>query len=137
MRAIGTAVMNLGQRCILNQTLFSYRLQIPDSKVVQTREAKGRLVSVLWPSTGVDFTAHVRGPCVLPRESSVTVFLLRHCSSINLNTLDFGAGAYLGTTFEGDQSYKRFLSCIPCTTKRGTESPSPGDGSSHNAGAQI
>lgn len=47
LSAIGMVVMNLGQRCILNQKLFSYSLQIPDSKVVQTREAKVRLVSIL------------------------------------------------------------------------------------------
>lgn len=37
------------------------------------------------------------------------IFLLHHCSLLNLNTLDFGAEAYLGTTFKGDQSYNVFF----------------------------
>lgn len=41
--------------------------------------------------------------------SSVVIFHLRHCSLLNLNTLDFGAGAYLGTAFKDGQSYNAFF----------------------------
>lgn len=39
----------------------------------------------------------------------MAIFRLRHCSLLNLNTLDFGAGACLGTTFKDDQSYNAFF----------------------------
>lgn len=53
--------------------------------------------------------AHVRGPCLLLCGSSVTILLLEHCSLLNVNTLDFGAGAYLGTILKGDHSYASFV----------------------------
>lgn len=56
--------------------------------------------------------AHVCGPCLLLYGSSVTIFLLDHCSLLIVNTLDFGAGAYLGTILKGDQSYAFFYAFL-------------------------
>lgn len=57
----GMVVMNLGPRCFLTQKLFSCRLKIADLKVVQMREAKVLLVSVVLNRCGLRYmcVAHV------------------------------------------------------------------------------
>lgn len=72
---------------------------MPDSKLVRIRKAKVHLVSVLYSQIGMDFTVHMHGLCHLLYESLVIILVLYCFSLVNLSAWDFGASAYLGTTF--------------------------------------
>lgn len=113
--------MNLGQRWLFNQKLFSDRLLIPDLKALQMREADVCLASVFQSAIGVDLLARLHGPCLMLHGSSVVILLLCHCSSFK----------HLGFWSWGLEQPAKVMSLprgIPYRAKRGGKSPSPGIG---------
>lgn len=100
--------MNLGQRYILNQKLFSWCLKISALEVVQRRQRPPG--SARCSAAGLGLT-----PCAVWEFCDHFPFTLH---SSNVNPLDFGAGAHLERPAKGI-SLAVLFPVIPCTAPRG------------------
>lgn len=102
------ASMNLGQRYILNQKLFSWCLKISALEVVQRRQ---RPPGSAWCSAaGLGLTS-----CAVWEFCDHFPFTL---NSLNINPLDFRAGAHLECPSKVI-SLAVLFSVVPCTAQRG------------------